>query len=201
MGTVTFQTTATGTATPGTDFTATTTTLTFADGQEFATFSVSITDDALAEPVETIGVALTGPSTGSTLGTQSTATLTIRTNDPDSTAPTVESVRAVVAGRRRNRRIESILVTFSERISPDRAQNLANYLIQRPGRFRRSPFTNFGIASASYNDSTRTVTLIPVGFIRVSRGSQLVIRGTAPDGIVDLGGNFLAGGNATRRLI
>ncbi len=199
--TVTFQTTATGTATPGTDFTATTTILAFADGQEFATFSVSINDDAQAESVETIGVALTGPSTGSTLGSQSTATLTIRANDPDTTAPTVESVRAVVAGRRRNRRIESILVTFSERINPDRAENLANYLIRLSGRFRRSPFTNFGIASADYNESTRTVTLIPAGFIRVNRASQLVIRGTAPDGIADLGGNFLAGGDVTRRLI
>lgn len=198
---VTFQTTATGTATPGTDFIATTTTLAFTDGQEFATFSVSITDDAQAESVETIGVALTGPSTGSTLGTQSTATLTIRANDPDSTAPTVETVRAVIAGRRRNRRIESILVTFSERINGDRAENLANYVIRQAGFFRRSPFTNFGIASADYNESTRTVTLIPAGFIRVNRASQLVIRGTAPDGIADLGGNFLAGGDVTRRLI
>ncbi len=199
--TVTFQTNTTGTATPGTDFTATTTILAFADGQEYATFSVSIADDTLAEPVETIGVALTGPSTGSTLGSQSTATLTIRANDPDTTAPTVDMVRAVVSGRRRNRHIESILVTFSERINPDRAQNVASYLIHLTGRFRRSPLTNFAIARADYNDSTRTATLIPTNFIRVDRASQLVIRGTAPDGIADLAGNFLAGGDVTRRLI
>ncbi len=200
-GTVTFQTTATGTATPGTDFTTTTTTLNFAAGQEFATFSVPITADALAEAAETIGVSLTNPSTGSTLGSQSTATLTIRANDPDTVAPTVESVRAVIAGRRQNRRIESILVTFSERISPDRAQNLANYVIRQASRFRRNPSTNIAIVRADYNDSTRTVTLFPARVIRVNRSSQLVIRGTTPDGIADLNGNFLSGGDATRRLV
>ena len=125
-GTVTFQTTATGTATPGTDFTTTTATLTFAAGQEFATFSVAIIDDALPEAVETIGVALTNPSTGSTLGGLGAATLAIRSNDPDSTAPTVVSVRPIIAGRRQNRRI--VFDRCDVRVDqPGPRQALANY--------------------------------------------------------------------------
>ena len=205
-GSVIFQTTTPGTATPGTatpgiDFTTTNTTLNFAAGEEFATFSVPITNDALAESLdETIGVTLTSPSTGSTLGSQSTATLTIRANDPDTTAPTVESVRPVIVGRRRSRRVESILVTFSEPIGTERAQNLANYEIRRAGFFRRSPFMSIPIRSASYNEATRTVTLIPATAIRIDRATLLVIRGTAPDGIADLAGNLLDGGDQTRRL-
>lgn len=198
--TVTFQTTTTGTATPGTDFTTTTNTLTFAAGQEFATFSVAITDEALPEAVETIGVALTNPSTGSTLGSLSTATLTIRSNDPDTTAPTVVSVEPRIIGRRFNRRIESILVTFSEPISPTRAQDLANYQIRLAGRFRRSSFTTISIRSVAYSESTRSVTILPNAPFRINRASQLVIRGTPQGGIADLAGNFLAGGDDTRRL-
>ena len=110
------------------------------------------------------------------------------------------SVRPIIAGRRQNRRIESIQVTFSESISPDRAQSLANYEIRRAGLFRRSPFTIIPLRSAVYNDSTRTVTLIPASVVRLNRATQLVIRGTPPNGIADLAGNFLAGGDDVRRL-
>src|SRR5688572_19107007 len=75
----------TGTATAGTDFTFTSpTTLTWAAGDNTPkTVTITIIDDALLEPNETVILTLSNPSTGATLGT-STFTLTI---DDDEVAP------------------------------------------------------------------------------------------------------------------
>lgn len=56
---------ASGTATLGTDFTAVTGTLSFADGVSSATISVPITQDAIFERSENFTVTLANPSTGS----------------------------------------------------------------------------------------------------------------------------------------
>ena len=78
--------TASGTATSGTDFTAASGTLTFAEGTDSQTVSVSTTEDTDDEGDETFTVTLTSP-TNATLA-DDTATGTI--NDDDATAsPTV----------------------------------------------------------------------------------------------------------------
>jgi Calx-beta domain/RTX calcium-binding nonapeptide repeat (4 copies) len=67
-----------GTAQPGIDFTPTTQTVSFADedlGPKF--IFVPILDDGLNEANETLGLTLSNPTGGATLGTPSTATLTI----------------------------------------------------------------------------------------------------------------------------
>ncbi len=69
-----------GTAKAGSDYTATSGTLAFNPGETSKTFSVPITDDALGEANETLTVSLTNP-TNATLGSPSTATLTIKAND------------------------------------------------------------------------------------------------------------------------
>ena len=73
--------TADGTATAGSDYTAVSQTVTFAAGESSKTVSIPITDDSLAEGNETVSLSLTSPSTGATLGTPSSATLTIVDND------------------------------------------------------------------------------------------------------------------------
>ncbi|MDQ3907561.1 MAG: carboxypeptidase regulatory-like domain-containing protein, partial [Acidobacteriota bacterium] len=70
-----------GTATAGSDYTAASGTLNFADGQTQQTFSVQITDDQIFEPNETFGVALSNPAGGAALGPPSSATVTIIEND------------------------------------------------------------------------------------------------------------------------
>ena len=79
--------TSNGTATAGTDYTATSGTLTFGPGVISQDIQVPIFDDGLYENAETFTVTLDTPSTGTSLGTQDTATVTIIENDPP---PTVQ---------------------------------------------------------------------------------------------------------------
>jgi hypothetical protein len=71
-----------GTAMAGSDYTATSGTLTFNQGETGKSFSIPITNDSLNEASETVSLTLTQPTGGAALGTQSTATLFIQDDDP-----------------------------------------------------------------------------------------------------------------------
>lgn len=84
--------TSAGTATSGTDYTETTTTLTFAAGETQKTFSVPVLQDALDEPTETFTVVLSNP-TGATIG-DGTGVVSINDDDP---APLISIADASIA--------------------------------------------------------------------------------------------------------
>ncbi len=69
------------TALAGTDYDATTGTLTFDPGTNSLTITIPITDDSLVEGTETFKVGLSNPSAGSTIGGISVATVSILDND------------------------------------------------------------------------------------------------------------------------
>ncbi|HVF49311.1 MAG TPA: S8 family serine peptidase [Pyrinomonadaceae bacterium] len=76
-------TTSNGTAIAGIngDYIATSGTLTFAPGETFRDFTITINNDAIIEPHETLNIALSNPTNGASLGAQNTATLTIQNDD------------------------------------------------------------------------------------------------------------------------
>ena len=74
--------TSNGTAAAGTDYTASSGTLSWAAGDNTAkTISVPVTDEHLTSGSKTFGVTLSAATGGATLGTPSTATVTITDND------------------------------------------------------------------------------------------------------------------------
>jgi subtilisin family serine protease len=88
--------TANGTATAGSDYTSMSGTLSWADGDTASkTFSIFITDDSLNELDETFTVTLSSPTGGATLGSPSSATVTIVDDDP---MPTVQFSAASSSG-------------------------------------------------------------------------------------------------------
>ncbi|MEY2481524.1 MAG: hypothetical protein QOK24_52 [Verrucomicrobiota bacterium] len=80
--------TANGTATAGSDYTATASTVTFAPGEYSKTISIPITQDGASEPTENFSVALSNPSANAALGSPSTATVNIF---DDEAAPVITS--------------------------------------------------------------------------------------------------------------
>ena len=88
-GTVTVNyATSNGTAIGGQDYTPVSGTLTFVNGQTSRSFTIPITDDTLDEPNESINLALSNPTGGATLGSPSTAFVTVLDNDePPSILP------------------------------------------------------------------------------------------------------------------
>src|SRR5438445_358644 len=80
--TVHYATSGAGTAVPGVDFAPVSGTLSFAAGQLSRTFTVSTFADRVAQGDRTVGLQLTTPGGGATLGTQATAMLTIADDEP-----------------------------------------------------------------------------------------------------------------------
>ncbi|AMV35853.1 Calx-beta domain-containing protein [Planctomyces sp. SH-PL62] len=77
-----------GTALPGYDYAALTTTLTFAAGESKATFTVTIGDDSIAEALfKSFRVVLEDPQGGAGLGAVSIATVNIKDDEPASLEP------------------------------------------------------------------------------------------------------------------
>jgi len=70
-----------GTANAGADYTASSGTLTFNEGEASKTFAVPITEDSSDEEDETVNLILSGPTGGAALGTQNTAVLRIIDDD------------------------------------------------------------------------------------------------------------------------
>jgi hypothetical protein len=71
-----------GSATAGSDYTASAGTLSFADGETSQSFSVAILDDTLFEGDEGFSVTLSNIAGGASLGTPATANVTITEDDP-----------------------------------------------------------------------------------------------------------------------
>jgi hypothetical protein len=82
-GTITVDyATANGTATAGSDYTATTNTVTFLNGDTSKTIFIPITNDTQDEPAETFSITLSNPTGGAFLASPTTHVVTINDDDP-----------------------------------------------------------------------------------------------------------------------
>jgi hypothetical protein len=84
-----------GSAAAGTDYTAVSQTVSWANGDTAAkTVVLAVTDDALDEPNETVVLTLSNATGGATLGVATSATVTIVDDDPTPPGPSAQSVSA-----------------------------------------------------------------------------------------------------------
>jgi hypothetical protein len=84
-----------GSAAAGTDYTAVSQAVSWANGDATAkTIVLTITDDAVDEPNETVNLSLSNATGGATLGATTGATVTIVDNDPPPPPPSTQNVSA-----------------------------------------------------------------------------------------------------------
>lgn len=90
--------TADGSATAGSDYTATSGTLTFAEGEASKQISIPVTNDSAVEGPETLQLTLSNPKGGrASLGTPAAATVTIADDDTNATPPPPDTTKPVVS--------------------------------------------------------------------------------------------------------
>jgi hypothetical protein len=186
-----------GTAMAGRDYVAASGVLSFQEGQTQQTFTVSIINTQQVGESRYLNLSLSNPTGGLALGSPSTATLTIL--GFTGTGPTVQSLQPIstVHG------ITAVVLTFSQPLDPSRAVNLLNYgySLQAVGndqRFGTADDLLFGIASATYNAASDSVTLRLASPIRCNSFIRLTINqstdnATVPVGVADTSGNLLDG--------
>ncbi|HWE02698.1 MAG TPA: Calx-beta domain-containing protein [Tepidisphaeraceae bacterium] len=112
-----------GTAVAGTDYTATSGTLNFSDGQSTATFTIPLLNVNNGAGTKSLNLTLSNPSFYASLGyatdtpaPQATAVLTITDNAGTATAPTLVS-SVVGDGSRQRSTISSVTVVFNEKVN------------------------------------------------------------------------------------
>lgn len=170
-----------GTAMAGSDYVTATGVLTFAPGQTSQTFNVSITNDALEEPNETVTLTLSSP-VNATLGSPNPATLTIVDNDGQ---PTVQFSAANYSVNENVRSAATITATLSTASGSTVTVNYATsngtasagsdytaasgVLTFAPGQTSRT--FNVNILNDSLDEPNETVTLTLSNPVNATLGS------------------------------
>jgi len=193
LGTVTvaFSTSA-STALPGVNFTQTSGTATFVDGQSTATITIPVLDDGIVDGSKVFFVTLSGPTGGAAIDAKSVAAVTVTNTDRDLTPPVVTGFSAIPNGKSLN----GFIVTFSKALDPARASDPSNFHVFLSGRDAgKGGDTPIALAAAVYNPANNTVTLIPTGVLPGNRFYHVILNGTVGTALEDLSGNILAGSN------
>ena len=108
--------------TPG-DFTLSNTTITIANGATASTVTFTVTDDALAESIETATLTISNPSAGITLGSPLTQNIVI--TDNDTVYPTVNLSVSSNTGSEQNATTITVTATASAPVSGNQTVTIA----------------------------------------------------------------------------
>ncbi len=189
-----------GNATPGTDYTPVSGTLTFGLGVTIENFTVPIIDNLSLLSDVTVNLAISNPTGGATLGAPSAAILTIGPDRRDRTPPDVVGLSLIT---NHQKIVTGIVVTFSEPLNPTTATNLLNYNYSVTTAGRNHVFGTrdnllIPFITAIYDPSNLSVKLT------LGRGihpptpfrfaiNQLTDVAGAGIGVADLAGNLLSG--------
>jgi surface-anchored protein len=179
-----------GTAQAGVDYTATSGTLSFADGETSKTITIPILVDGFVENNETINLTLSNPTGGAELGMPNTAVLTI---NEDNDVATVQNVQANPGS---GQPVTSLTVTFSDIVTAGYGSAGIDSGAFELMRYDGGPAITVNFTTSTVNHQT-VVTLTFSG--------DDVVNGALPDGnytlivhhdkVHDFLGNDLNGGS------
>jgi Calx-beta domain len=203
--------TSNGTAIAGKQYLPASGALTFLPGQAHSeqTFPVTILpNESQSAVTTTVNLALSQPADGATLGTISTATLSISElpapppPPPDLVAPKLTSEQLISNGLS----ITAIVLDFSKPLVPGRAQNLGNYgyfvfSTGANGVFGSSGGSYVSLSSAVYTEASQSVTLTPSVPLSLDTFWRITIDGQTStllnNGLTDAANNLLIGSGGT----
>ncbi len=170
--------TANGTATAGSDYTATSGTITFAAGETSKTVNVAVTGDTTVESNETLTVALSSPS-GATIATGS-ATGTITNDDVAQTPPTVSIANASKSEGNSGTSNLAFTVTLSKTsTSPVTVQ----YATSNGTATAGSDYTaTSGTITFAAGETSKTVNVAVTGDTTVESNETLTVTLSSPSG-------------------
>ncbi len=116
-------------------------------------------------------------------------------NGGGNTTPPV-TMQAVQVVKNKRRRLEEIVLSFSGALNAAEADNVGEYSLIVAGKhnsFTAKNAKHIGLASASYNAATHTVTLVPSKHIVIKKPVELIVNGTAPSGLEDSSSRLIDG--------
>lgn len=159
--------TANGTATAGSDYTATSGTLTFTSAQTSQIVNVPTIDDSVVESAETFTMALSSPGGGATVGTPGTATATINDNDSSGPSFSVNDVLASEGG--------TLIFTVTKTGSTS-STTTVNYATAPDTATSGSDYTpTSGTLTFAPTDTTKTVSVVTVQDTLVENDETLFV--------------------------
>jgi hypothetical protein len=157
---------------------------------------------------QTITATVTSPDTNPT--TSMNAAVNVTKNGPPVTVTSLRVATVKIGTGRRARNVTGLVLQFSDALKPAQAQNLAAYQLVMAGRdkkFGTRDDKRVALASARYDGSAHTVTLIPKQAFNEMQLQQLTVKsallrdslGRLIDGNDDgqPGGDFVATLNGT----
>jgi hypothetical protein len=147
-----------------------------------------VKDDGKINGNFTFGFAITKVDNGASIGTPSSALVTVVNSDRDLVPPQVLSVVPVVSGNQ----ILAYVVDFNKPLNPTAAANPNNYALFLSGRDLGTA-NAFIPVGASYNAATFAVTLVPSQPVVLNAFYGLMINGSNASGVTDVSGNLLSG--------
>ena len=183
---VDFRTTS-GSAVAGTNFTPTTGTLTFNAGDITKSFTIPVLDDGIVNGSTSVGIALSNPTGGASLGASAAATLVIAESDYDVTGPEVTDVQTQGSGRL----VTGVTLVFNEALDPARASNPANYTLLAPNK--RGGGTSPVAFQTTYNATDHSVTLTASRALPLNTFFTVVVNGSPFSGVADIYDNPIRG--------
>lgn len=176
-----------GTAANPADYTNSALALTWANGDTTSrSVTLTIVDDAIDEPNETVTLTLGAPTGGATLGAPSSATLTITDNDP---APAAGTLQFTPASPNQSATETSGAITFTVSRVGGSAGSVGTTVALSGSATNPADYTNGPLALSWPNgDATnRTVTITPVADLVDEPSESVTLQLGAPTGGATLG--------------